>query len=806
MSTKRRLVVSSDSDDDMPAKPKQEHKKKAETPAKKRTNPLVLSDEEDTSEEDELIRGNDKELKKAKKSGKKALPAGQTTLNFSKAPTSSGKREEETKKTSAKTLVNPADFFKNSPAPSASKLPKVAPKINKTVEKFSKSPAKKVSPSTKENTKAKKVSDDEFVDSDDSFDTFTPITAKKKTPEKKPEVKAIPKVKDIVKAEEEPKKEPKKSKFPPPKVSSDVSSSSQVSTSSVEFPSKPKGPEPVLSWVDKYKPKRLGELVGQFGDKSPMNKLMEWLNDWAKHNLGEGAKVKKPKPAPWMASQDGTPFKAALLSGSPGVGKTTCAYMACQQLGLKLVEMNASDVRNRKHLEAKIGELSGSHQIEEFFGVKKCVPQDNSKVHHVLIMDEVDGMSGNEDRAGISELIQIIKESKIPIICICNDRMHTKIRSLANYCYDLRFPKPRVEMIRSRMMTICSQEKLKITKEDLDEIIELSGHDVRQTIYNLQMRSKSSNATVNKKDLAWGPFEAARRLLDSRTTLMEKQEMFFVDYGIMPLFVQENYLNMKNEKHKPLEAIRGLRKASDLISLGDIVDRQIRGGGSWKLLNEQSMLSAALPAMATGGHLKAMLQFPSWLGKNSSAGKKKRLLQQLVQHTHLRVSAGTHSFATDYAPMLRQKITKPLIQHEADGIPAVIETMTEYDLIKDDAEALTEIVTWPGKIDPASKILSKVKASLTRTLNKTSRMLPYSIDDVAKGKRKGVNAIGIEMDAEGNLVEQFEDEDGESDNEDEKPATTEVIVKTRVGGGAAGTSKPARGGRGGGRGGRGGKK
>lgn len=133
-----------------------------------------------------------------------------------------------------------------------------------------------------------------------------------------------------------------------------------------------------------------------------------------------------------------------------------------------------------------------------------------------------------------------------------------------------------------------------------------------------------------------GPFDAARRLLDSRTTLLEKQEMFFVDYGIMPLFVQENYLNMKNDKFTPLQTIRGMRKAADFISMGDLIEKQIRAGGSWKLLNEQSMVSAALPAVATGGHLKAMIQFPSWLGKNSTAGKRKRLLQQLIQHSHLK--------------------------------------------------------------------------------------------------------------------------------------------------------------------------
>jgi len=39
----------------------------------------------------------------------------------------------------------------------------------------------------------------------------------------------------------------------------------------------------------------------------------------------------------------------------------------------------------------------------------------------VIIMDEVDGC-GSSDRGGISALIQVIKNTKTPIICICNDR------------------------------------------------------------------------------------------------------------------------------------------------------------------------------------------------------------------------------------------------------------------------------------------------------------------------------------------------------------------------------------------------
>lgn len=88
-------------------------------------------------------------------------------------------------------------------------------------------------------------------------------------------------------------------------------------------------------------------------------------------------------------------------------------------------------------------------------------------------MDEVDGMGGNADRGGVAELIQLIKRTKVPIVCICNDRQSQKIRSLANYCFDIRFQRPRVEQIRARLMTIATQEKLRIDPAVLDRIIQV---------------------------------------------------------------------------------------------------------------------------------------------------------------------------------------------------------------------------------------------------------------------------------------------------------------------------------------------
>ena len=64
-----------------------------------------------------------------------------------------------------------------------------------------------------------------------------------------------------------------------------------------------------------------------------------------------------------------------------------------------------------------------------------------------LIMDEVDGMSGG-DRGGVGELITTIKRSRVPIICICNDKYNQKLKSLKNHVMELdyrcAYPQPRI--------------------------------------------------------------------------------------------------------------------------------------------------------------------------------------------------------------------------------------------------------------------------------------------------------------------------------------------------------------------------
>ncbi|VDP43392.1 unnamed protein product [Soboliphyme baturini] len=427
------------------------------------------------------------------------------------------------------------------------------------------------------------------------------------------------------------------------------------------------------------------------------------------------------------ADDDGSAYKAALLSGPPGVGKTTTAELCCKELNLPYLALNASDTRNKKYLQSILSGSINCHTMIEYFSQNQNrgpVPGALKPSFHVLIMDEVDGMSGNEDRAGLQELIAMIKRTSIPIICICNDRQNRKIQSLANHCFDLRFHKPQVQQIRGAMMSIAYKEHLRISSASMDLIIETCRHDIRQVLYVLSVIAASQNeinfhdarmtALQAQKDVAMSVFDVTRLLFSDNEetrnkTILDKAEWFFTDYSLVPLFVQENYINVSSSKAQSVnDQLDRLSVAADLIAYGDVLEKQIRTGGDWSLLSEEAMLAAVLPCDHVKGRLHRQIFFPQWFGKNSKSGRLLRLLYLLNMHMSLHVSSNLNSLNLEYMPLLRKSITNALITNGPEGIDQAIELCDSYDLQKDDIDFIMEMGQWPHRPDPMSKVPSKV--------------------------------------------------------------------------------------------------
>ncbi|XP_051820898.1 replication factor C subunit 1 [Antechinus flavipes] len=541
-----------------------------------------------------------------------------------------------------------------------------------------------------------------------------------------------------------------------------------------------------LLWVDKYKPTSLKTIIGQQGEQSCANKLLRWLRNWHKNMSEDKKHVKAGK---FGGKDDGSSFKAALLSGPPGIGKTTTASLVCGELGYSYVELNASDTRNKSSLKEIVAESLNNTSIKEFCSGSGTTHSGGTK--HALIMDEVDGMAGSEDRGGIQELIGLIKHTKIPIICMCNDRNHPKIRSLVHYCFDLRFQRPRIEQIKGAMMSVAFKEGLKIPPPAMNEIILGANHDIRQVLHNLSMWCAESKALTYdqakadssraKKDIKLGPFDVARKVFaageeTAHMTLMDKSDLFFHDYSIAPLFVQENYLHVKPaaaggdvKKHLML-----LSRAADSICDGDLVDRQIRNKQNWSLLPTQAIYSSVLPGELMRGYMTQFPSFPSWLGKFSSTGKHDRIVQELALHMSLETHSSKRTVNLDYLSHMRDALVLPLTLHGTEGVQNVVELMDTYHLMREDFENIMEISSWGGKPSSFSKLDPKVKAAFTRSYNKEVHLTPYALQGPKAPRQSTGPSLGPDY------GDDLNEDESQLEEKDPDSIETDAMIKKRT--------------------------
>ncbi|XP_014782963.1 replication factor C subunit 1 [Octopus bimaculoides] len=615
------------------------------------------------------------------------------------------------------------------------------------------------------------------IDEDGLFDLIRSKPGKKS--------KFLINAEETVKKEKlETKKNDKKSNVKSPlKASCVPSTSTSTKDTKPDTTNIPKTPSDTsLLWVDKYKPNKLKQIIGQNGDKSNAKKLFKWISNW---HANRAAGIKPQSNRFYGGNDNGAGSKAALLSGPPGIGKTTTAHVVCKEAGFSLVEMNASDTRNKSSLSQELSTLLKNTSLVDYCGTESS---SSNGFKHCVIMDEVDGMAGNEDRGGIAELIQLVKTTKIPIICICNDRQHQKIRSLANYCFDLRFQRPHMAQIKSAMMTIAYKEGLHINPGALNEIISASNHDIRQVIHNLFMWSSSnknisyedakSNAEMAKKDIKLNPFDVCRQVFaggEKKMSFIDKSDLFFHNYQLAPLFVQENYASVEpfagrgnTAKHLSL-----LAHAANSICDGDIVEKLIGQRQSWTLLPVEAVYASVLPGEYMRGSVNYMVSFPSWLGKFSSQNKNQRILQELGGHMKLNISADLRGLNLDYLPCLQQHLVKPLQEQQKEGVPEVIALMDKYDLLREDYDNIMDINKWPNSKDYTKSLTTATKAAFTRSYNKESHLIPYATGTVTKKRTKGVSA-GDDVFGDENTVDQTSDrEDDDSDSD----VTKDTMIK-----------------------------
>jgi len=123
--------------------------------------------------------------------------------------------------------------------------------------------------------------------------------------------------------------------------------------------------------------------------------------------------------------------------------------LVARESGRDVLELNASDARSKKALGEALGDVTGSQVLSFDKMGKKASGEAPVRRKRCIIMDEVDGM-GAGDRSGMSELIQMIKKSKVPIVSdvfSCSPSSHPHLLSPPFCIFFIRFASATTDLL-----------------------------------------------------------------------------------------------------------------------------------------------------------------------------------------------------------------------------------------------------------------------------------------------------------------------------------------------------------------------
>ena len=324
-----------------------------------------------------------------------------------------------------------------------------------------------------------------------------------------------------------------------------------------------------------YRPKKIENFIGNKGIIQP---FIEWLLEWDFNKKN----------------------KCALISGLTGIGKSLIVDLILKKHDYNIINLGLDDDRNKEYM---------NNIIKPLIKTKKTFDgQEN-----VLVVSDIDSYA---DYGFMSGLIECIKETKIPIICICDNRYDQSLKPILNYCFDIKMSKPSYQDVYALIYKIVMSEKIKIKESEIKDLYEESNGDIRFVLNALQFGQRRCKKNIESTNI----FETTGKMLSIDETIDSKYDTYWLSNNLHPLMIQENYINNTFGIMDQTRKIENLAYSADALSDADLFETQVNMT-YWEF--EPHVALSTINA-ASKCNKKTMIKFPQFLGRTAAMHKNRR--------------------------------------------------------------------------------------------------------------------------------------------------------------------------------------